>query len=117
MGLVLWIDHNTFSSSLIERVFKTKQLPFYSLTSVDDFSYLVDDLNPALIVLDAETYSRNPEAFMKQYLASDKMRETAFILLEAQGDFSFLKKKLGELKKPLAAFEIPETLQKLLSVN
>ncbi len=117
MGLILWIDHNSFSTGLIERVFKKKNLPFYSLGSVYDFSYLVDDLNPKLIVLDGETFTRNPEAFRKQYEASAKMQAAPFIVLEPCGDMSFIKNIAGELKKPLDPFEIPEQIQKMMSAN
>lgn len=115
MGLVLWIDQNTFATSLIERVFKKKGLAFYTLSTVNDFSYLVDDLSPALIVLDGETFSKNPEAFVQQYEASSKMQSIPFVLLEPGSDLAFIKNKLGELKKPLEAFEMPQTLEKFFS--
>jgi len=117
MGLIFWIDQNTFATSLIERVFKKKQLPFYTLPSVEDFSYLVDDLGPVLIVLDGETYQKNPDAFLKQYEASPKMQEIPFILLEPKGDMGFIKKKIGELKKPVEPFELPEVLAKIFTAN
>lgn len=117
MGLILWIDHNSFATGLIERVFKKRNLPFYTLESVDDFSYLVDDLGPALIVLDGETLARNPEAFQKQYQASIKMQGIPFILLEECGDMSFIKNRVGEIKKPLDPFEIPDQIQKMMSAN
>jgi chemotaxis response regulator CheB len=115
MGLVLWIDHNTFATSLIERAFKKKSLPFYTLTSVDDFAYLVEDLNPALIVLDGETYDMNAAAFLKQYEGSEKMQKLPFVLLEPKSDFGFIKKKLGELKKPLEPFKLPDQLTAMIS--
>ncbi len=117
MGLVLWIDQNKFATSLIEKVFKTKSLPFYTTNGVEDFSYLVDDLNPALIVLDGETFSQNSQAFLKQYESSKKMQALPFILLEPLSDFSFLKHKIGELKKPLKPFELPEILAKMISIH
>ncbi len=117
MGLIFWIDQNTFATSLLERVFKKKQLPFYTLSTVEDFSYLVDDLTPVLIVLDGETFDQNPEAFKKQYEASPRMQEIPFILLEPKGDMGFIKKKIGELKKPIEAFDLPEVLAKIFTAN
>ena len=117
MGLVLWIDLNTFAASLIEKVFKKRSLPFYTINSVEDFSYLVDDLNPSLIVLDGETFSKNSEVFLKQYLNSSKMQSLPFIILEPLSDFSFLKNKIGELKRPLEPFDLPEILGKMVSAN
>ena len=115
MGLVLWIDHNTFATSLIERVFKKRSLPFYTINSVEDFSYLVDDLNPAIIVLDGETFSKNQQVFLNQYEKSSKMQSLPFILLEPGNDLGFLKNKIGELKKPLEPFEMPEILMKMVT--
>ena len=117
MGLVLWIDHNTFATSLIEKVFKKKELPFYTIDSVKDFAYLVDDLAPVLIVLDGETFSQHPELFKQQYSASAKMQSLPFLILDGKGDLSFVKNKIGELKKPLEPFEMPETIAKFLSAN
>lgn len=117
MGLVLWIDQNSFATTLIEKVFKKKSLPFYTLNRVDDFAYLIDDLNPALIVLDAETYLANSPVFLKQYENSPKMQSLPFIILEAKGDLSFIKNKIGELKKPIEPFELPELLAKMVSAN
>lgn len=117
MGLIFWIDQNTFRSSLIERVFKKKQLPFYTLSSLEDFSYLVDDLGPVLVVLDGQTYQQNPEAFRKQYEASQKMQNIPFILLEPKGEMGFIKKKVGELRTPVEPFELPELLSKIFTAN
>ena len=117
MGLVLWIDHNTFSNGLIERVFKKNTLPFYTLPSVEDFSYLVDDLKPVLIVLDGDTFDQNPQAFLDQYEKSSHMQALPFIVLDPKRDFSFLKNKIGELQKPLDAFMLPQILSQILSSN
>lgn len=117
MGLILWIDQNTFATSLIEKVFKKKALPFYTIESVEDFSYLVDDLSPAAIVLDGATFQKNPEAFLKQYQNSAKMQSLPFILLDFEGDESFIQNKMGVLKKPLEPFELPAVLSKILKYN
>lgn len=117
MGLVLWIDQNKFATSLIERVFKKKALPFYTIDSVKDFAYLVEDLNPAVIVLDGETFNQNPEAFKLQYASSPKMQGLPFILLEPQGDLDFVKNKIGELKRPLEPFEMPDLILKIFGTN
>ena len=117
MGLVLWIDHNTFSNGLIERVFKKKTLPFYTLSSVEDFSYLVDDLNPVLIVLDGDTFDQNSQAFLDQYEKSSHMQALPFIVLDPKCDFSFLRNKIGELQKPLDPFMLPQILSQILSSN
>ena len=111
MGLVLWIDKNEFSTGLIEKVFKKKGLPFYGLNNVQDFDYLVEDLKPQVIVLDALTAVEGLEDFKRQY---EKFTSIPFILLGSSGELDFIAHKLGELKKPLDPFKISGQIQHLL---
>jgi PleD family two-component response regulator len=117
MSTVLWIDQNTFASSLIEKVFKKKNLPFYSVASVEDFSYIVNDLSPKVIVVDGATVEANPEAFKAQYMESLKMQQTPFIFLEVSNDLSYIKEKRGEIKRPFDPFNIPDEIDKILSLQ
>jgi hypothetical protein len=114
MGLILWIDQNTLATNLIEKVFKQKNLPFYGITSVEDFQYLVEDLRPVLIVLDTHTYLTHPEAFKRQYEASELLRNTPMVLLDNDGRLNFLQNKIGELNRPLEPFRLPEQLMEIL---
>ena len=117
MSLVLWIDQNTFATSLIARAFKKKSLEFYSLSQVDDFLYLIDDLRPSLIVLDEATFAKNSMKFVEQYEASPFMQEIPIIVIDPKSDFIFLKNKIGELNKPFDPFKLPEILQSFLRRN
>lgn len=116
MGLVLWIDQNTFATGLLEKVFKKKGLPFYTLTSVDDFLYLVEDLKPGLIVLDAHTALANMEGFKKQY-ESKILNELPFVLLDATEELNFIGKVVGKINRPFDPFKIPETLKNFQNYN
>jgi two-component SAPR family response regulator len=117
MGLILWIDHNTFATSLLEKVFKKQSLPFYTVHQVDDFAFLVEDLKPVLIVLNSEIFLQNAESFLKQYQASASIQDTPFVLVGAHESLSFIKNKIGELHKPLEPFDIPDQLRKFLTAN
>jgi two-component SAPR family response regulator len=117
MGLILWIDHNTFATSLLEKVFKKQSLPFYTVNQVDDFSFLVEDLKPALIVLNVETFLQNTDSFLKQYHASVSIQDTPFVVIGAHESLSFIKNKIGELHKPLEPFQIPDQLRVILTAN
>lgn len=117
MGLVLWIDQNTFSTSLVERVFKKKGLGFYSLSQVHDFSYLVDDLKPAVIVLDGSTFQKHADSFLEQFNKSATMQVTPFIFLDPQGDLSFIKTQIGMIPKPFDPFSIPALIEQFQKVN
>ena len=117
MGLILWIDQNSFATELLEKVFKKKSMPFYSLNHLNDFSYLVDDLRPQLVVLDGETFASNPSGFLEQYAKSQLMQQLPFVLISPKSDFSFLKNKIGEISKPFDPFEIPDLLLKFSTIS
>ncbi len=113
MGLILWIDQNNFATELLEKIFKKKSIPFYSLNHLNDFGYLVDDLRPELIVLDGETFANNTDTFLEQYEKSDLMQQLPFVLIAPKGDLTFLRNKVGEITKPFDPFAIPDLLLKL----
>jgi hypothetical protein len=110
MGLVLWIDQNTFASGLIEKVFRKKDLPFYTIPHARDFSYLVEDMKPTLIVIDASTIRADFEVFRNQYEASEAMRATEFVVIGSWAGLEFIGKKKGELPRTLDPFQVPEML-------
>ena len=114
MGLVLWIDQNTFATSLLEKVFKKKGLPFYTVPNAKDFAYLVEDLKPELIVLDTKTALDDLEAFKTQY---ESIKHLPFILLEPNGELTFISKNIGAIKRPFDPFQIPEILNQILKAN
>ncbi len=110
MDLVLWIDQNTFASSLIEKVFRKKELPFYTIPHAKDFSYLVEDMKPALIVVDASTVQADLEAFRNQYEASEIIRSIPFVVIGTWDGMDFIQKKRGSISRPLDPFQVPEML-------
>lgn len=117
MGLVLWIDENALSASLVERVFKRRGLAFYSLTKIDHFSYLIDDLRPALIVLDGATFAAHRELIVSQYQASEFMQQVPMVLLAPQENMDWIKNKMGTIPKPFDPFEIPQIITRILGTN
>lgn len=110
MGLILWIDENTFATSLLEKVFKSKNLPFYTLPDAKDFLYLVNDLKPDLLVLDASTVKASEETFLKQYENSEVLASMPVVIIGAEEDLPFLKNKIGSIQRPFDPFEIPQIL-------
>ena len=117
MGLVLWIDQNTFATALLEKVFKSRKMEFYTIASAKDFSYLVDDLRPQVLVLDVSTVVAELAAFKGQYEASEALRSLPLILIDGNGELDFLGNVIGKLERPFDPFQIPEKLTQLLSVN
>lgn len=117
MGLVLWIDQNTFATSLLEKVFKKKNLQFYTISSAVDFIYLVVDLKPELLVLDSKTGVVFQEALKEQYLSSEALRNLPVVMIDEEGEFPFIPHIMGKIKRPFDPFQIPEILQQIFKPN
>jgi len=110
MGLILWIDENTFATGLLEKVFKSKNLPFYTLAEAKDFLYLINDLKPDLIVLDAQTVVSAGKTFFDQHESSEVLKSLPKVVIGSGDDLPFLKNKIGFIQRPFDPFEIPEIL-------
>lgn len=117
MGLVLWIDRNTFATGLLEKAFKKKSLSFYSLENAKDFAYLVDDLKPQVLVFDEQTLLTDLESFQAQYSQNALMKSLPVILVDSQGKLEFIQNKIGDLKRPFDPFQIPAIIENLLKKN
>lgn len=113
MGLVLWIDQNTFASSLVEKVYKKKNLEFYTIPHARDFLYLVEDLKPAVIVMDAGTVRQDLETFRNQYESSEILRKTPVIVIGNWTDLEFIAEKRGQMARTFDPFEIPALIRKI----
>jgi hypothetical protein len=114
VGLVFWIDKNAFSTAFVEKVFKKQNLEFYSLLNVSDFGYLIDDLKPAVIVLDEQTALDQIDLFNKQFSASETMQKTPFILIDERGQLKDLR-KVGNIERPIDPFAMPKVVEEILS--
>ncbi|MFL5785678.1 MAG: hypothetical protein ACJ76H_13765 [Bacteriovoracaceae bacterium] len=113
MGLVLWIDSNTFASGLLEKVFRKKGLEFYTVPHARDFLYLVEDLKPSVIVLDASTVKEDLELFRKQYDSSEHFRKTPVVVIGGWTGLEFIQEKKGEMPRTFDPFTVPEALKAL----
>lgn len=114
MGLVLWIDQNELATGLFEKVFKEKGKKFYTLNSVSDFSYLISDLDPALIVIDAATALKDLESFKKQYEKTGGLLGKPVVIVDPLPGLEFIQKIIGTINRPINPFELPEKLSKLV---
>lgn len=117
MGLVLWIDSNTFATGLLEKVFKRQGLPFYTLSSAVDFTYLVEDLKPELLILDGKTGLDQVAALKSQYESSETLRKLPVIFIDPVPGLEFIENKIGQISRPFDPFKIPETIQNICKSN
>lgn len=114
MGLVLWIDENTFASDLIEKVFNKRDLKIYTISNVSDFGYLIEDLRPEVIVLDSKTGLKDLKALKRQYEETKHFLDTPVIMIDPNSELDFIQKRVGELNRSLDPFKIPELLKEIL---
>lgn len=117
MGLVLWIDSNTFATGLLEKIFKKKNQSFYTLPSAEDFSYLVEDLKPELLVLDSKTAHESINSLKQQYEASSALQALPVIMIDEGEEIAFIEHKIGKINRPFDPYKIPEILQNILKSN
>lgn len=111
--MVLWIDQNKLATSLFEKVFKSGQRDFYSLSEAKDFAYLVDDLRPHLIVLDASTAMKDLEAVKNQYAATDGFFGIPVSILDEVPGLEFIRNRKPSLTSPIDPFTLPQVLDSL----
>lgn len=106
--MILWIDSNTFATGLLERVFKAREIPFYTIAAASEFAYLVKDLNATLLVIDARTAIGAGEAFRRQY---EEVRDLPVILIDEVPGLEFIQNRLGTIARPFDPYKIPSLLK------
>jgi hypothetical protein len=113
-GLIIWVDENTFATALLEEIFKKRNVPFYTINSAENFSYLIDDLNPSLLVLDSLTALKHLDKLKFQYEKSESLRNLPVVIIDDQEYLDFIPHKRESLHRPFDPFQIPDILQKII---
>lgn len=96
---VIWIDQTKFICKLAEGLLAEHGVSCYTLDRADDFSYIISDLEPDLIICDLKTVSVNLDKFKEQVSDFEgKILTTATIAdYEQFKDFPFA----GCIEKPI----------------
>lgn len=63
---VVWIEQTQFICLLVEGIFKEQNVACYTLSDCKDFSYLLNDLAPEVLVCDIKTINNDLVSFKKQ---------------------------------------------------
>lgn len=101
----------------MEIVFRKKNLPFYSFKDLTNLTYLLEDLKPSIIVLDAATALAQEEELRRVYADTKKFNGVPVALMNHKEGLEFIENPIGEIPKPLEPFGLPDLLQKFLSQN
>lgn len=113
MSLIFWIDENTFATSLIERALKGQGLDFYSIKDGKDFSYLIKDLKPQIVVVDSVTILKDIDVFKKQFEETQSFLGAKLVVLDFSTELNFLGDKVSHLSRPIDPFKLKEFFSKI----
>lgn len=107
---VFYIEREKFLRSMFEIAFKNKQEEIYTIDTIVDNYYLIDDLSPALIIFDVKSVESELE---KVLLLSDKA------ILIATGDEEDREKVTGRVMdfilKPIVATNLVKNILSYLT--
>lgn len=110
--MIFWIDHNNFSNKLLEKVFKKAQISFYTIETVSNFAYLINDLKPQVIVLDFQTFEKDKHLFQEQIFHNPCLQSTPFIII-GNGEVPNIS-IIGRISRPFDPFDIPDKIRDFL---
>jgi hypothetical protein len=108
MKNIIWIDENPLIGRLVENIGKAEGFKAYHLTDSHlDFSYLINDLNPEVIVIDEINFKKDGVVI-----------ESSLRTCSYKGFIAFIGNDPQNLKthqcfsKPINPFEVIEILKK-----
>lgn len=96
---IIYIHNNRFSCQLVEKVCKQEGVGCYTLGQLEDYTYLVNDLRPEIIVMTQEALNLFGDDAVNYALASDHKSKLVLMTNNEQKDDRF-NYYLGELLNP-----------------
>jgi hypothetical protein len=86
---IIFINESKFVCDFIESNCVSHDLACYSLTDTTDFSYLIDDLKPGIVIIDKSAYEGQEERFWNGISGASHQTKTMIVGLESEKfDFS-----------------------------
>lgn len=109
---VILIEKTKFVYKLISSVLADKAVNCYCMEQIEDFSYLVDDLKPEMLLVDYNTASQNWDLFWRSLNASQHQSYLKVLYGEQKDLESFEEKKSFDavMVKPLDVTTLYEQL-------
>ncbi|MFZ4712390.1 MAG: hypothetical protein ACOYL6_01645 [Bacteriovoracaceae bacterium] len=109
---IFFISANEFLALTIKEALKKQGVDCYTLTSSKDCFYLLEDLKPQIIFMDAPLYLTESESLFLGM--KERKIEIPLILAGTEDEKAKVMNGafLGFLIKPLAPFKIKENLEK-----
>src|SRR5690554_2374595 len=113
MGLIFWIDENTFATSLTQKALLSQGLDFYTIPSAKDFAYLIEDLKPQTIVIESKTVLKDLSVFKEQYESTSHFFGAKIVVIGPRSEFDFLENIVATLELPINPFQLKEFFSKI----
>lgn len=112
---VFLIDSNPMITDWLERQAKARSERFYSMSSLLDAPYFIQDLLPDVVVLDGKTVQKDAEEFIAAIEDHPHLRVVPVIGLgDALPEWCGALNLKGHLPKPLDPSKFHDDVKKLL---
>ena len=114
---VFWIDKNKLITGLLEEFAKKANKKLYTLNSLNDAPFLIHDLKPDVVVIDAATFKESSSELQAPILQA--LTDLSVVITGEEFN-SFLKlnlKVIGHLPKPLDIALALETVQSMVELK
>ena len=110
---VFYIEKEKFLRSMLELALRAKKAEVYTVETLNENFYLIDDLKPELIIFDLETcLLAGPEAMDRLFSYSDKAK---LIMTGVVGSENSMSKSVsGFIPKPIVAHNLAEKILSLI---
>jgi hypothetical protein len=85
---IIYVNEKRFVCQLVEKVCKQNEIACYTVEQIDNFSYIIDDLVPQLVVVELDTFTNfediillsiNESKNKPQLVKIDKLDPNTFI--------------------------------------
>jgi AmiR/NasT family two-component response regulator len=118
MKQIVWFEQDAFKETALKEYWKQRQVNLVVLNDTTDFSYIVKDFAPDVIIANYEIFSPSPDHFIHQLVSDEQLKVTPLILVADQntnlddswGQLNFA----GFLSLPLNMTQLQEDLEKIL---
>lgn len=88
LSQIIYVNEKRFVCQLVEKVCKQNEIACYTVEQIDNFSYIIDDLVPQLVVVELDTFTKfediillsiNESKNKPQLVKIDKLDPNTFI--------------------------------------
>lgn len=110
---VFYIEKEKFLRSMMELALRAKKAEVYTVETLADNFYLIEDLKPELIIFDLDTLTNDgPEVMEKLFSYANQAK---IIMTGAPGSENSMNKNVsGFIPKPIVAHNLAEKVLSLI---